>query len=208
VGRRVKRAATKVKVNEQCITLNITMEELTAARLKQIHNEDTYSVHVDESMNGFLFTSLLTHLMITKRIANGQLSCYQMFRTALQYISEKHLITTGAAMPLSPSPPTIVADAERLAPFTRIFDVTLLDTSGALNLMSRVSRASFDELAHEATLTLSYLDDERNTDPFDATFMLPTRFSNKFDFYIRVPFYANKCKNVMNGISLLGVISY
>ncbi len=62
------------------------------------------------------------------------------------------------------------------------FEVVFCDPFG-VNLCARTTREEFEDLKHEAQLSLSFLN-ENAVDAFEALFLTPVEFSKKFDNYI------------------------
>ena len=71
----------------------------------------------------------------------------------------------------------------KLEDFHAAFDVVFVDPSGFLNLMAHTTVGLYFELKHEAERALALLDDRVN-DGFDALFMTPVPWHNKFDLTV------------------------
>jgi len=97
------------------------------------HGDSTFG-----TMNGFVASMLLTHLVLKRKLPKT-CSSYQMFRGFLGFLAASELDTEPLALAQHAScagmgegpPPEL---------FRRAFDVTLLDPSGFVNLLSHMSR--------------------------------------------------------------------
>ena len=131
-----------------------------------------------DGLNGFVMTMILVHL-IQQRKANSQMSSYQLLRATLEFLRTADF-TAGIAMN---------GDKDAVAAaFSPVFPVVFLDPSGRLNLMGRVSKATMQDVQHEAALTLSFLNDKAR-DAFPLVFMTPLDYAAKFDevAYVELP---------------------
>ena len=121
---------------------------------------------------GFHFSMLVSALISQKRI-NHLMSCYQIFRVALQQLTVSDWTKKGFVYLVSPSKPSLIA-------FHSAHDVVFLDSSGLLNLCADISHGKYHWLKHEAALALELLD-EPTTHGFEALFMRSVPLEQKFD---------------------------
>eukprot|EP00123_Amoebidium_parasiticum_P006098 comp17152_c0_seq1/m.15971 comp17152_c0_seq1/g.15971 ORF comp17152_c0_seq1/g.15971 comp17152_c0_seq1/m.15971 type:complete len:1225 (-) comp17152_c0_seq1:790-4464(-) len=133
-----------------------------------------------QGFNGFVVSMILCHLMDTRRI-NRQMSCYQMFRLTLDFIAKSDWVNNPASMKKKNDDETVPSPSA----FTGRFDVVFIDPSGRINLCARVTRSVYEEMRHEAQLSLSFLDDSHQ-DGFDVLFMRPVDYYSKCDQYIHL----------------------
>lgn len=109
-------------------------------------------------------------LLAHKKI-NHLMSCYQIFRVALQQLASADWTQKGFHYPSSAPP---------LDAFHSSYDVVFLDSSGALNLCADVSKETYRWMQHEASLALELLDDS-TSHGFKALFMKSLPIEQKFD---------------------------
>jgi len=129
-------------------------------------------------LNGFLCSMLLAHLLLSRTLGK-QMSTYQMFRSAMTFLTQADFAKGVAMKPQENAP------AVNLSLHARMFEGTLIDRSGFFNLFFRLSRSTCTVLKHEATLTLRCLDNMLQ-DGFEPIFLKPVEFELKYDIYFNV----------------------
>lgn len=149
-------------------------------------------------LNGFTLTMILAHLMSVRKV-NKQMSSYQMFKVALQFLAEGHLTSSkgGVQMLTTSSGKGDSDDEDRasstasayvsslsMTSYTRAFDNVLIDPFG-LNILFRLSEAAMSSAVHEAKLSLKCLDDSLR-DGFTPLFMTPIDTTLKYDVYLNI----------------------
>ncbi len=117
---------------------------------------------------------MLVSALMARRKINGLMSCYQIFRVALQQLVSSDWTSKGFYS--GPDPPSNPS----LDVFHSGYAVVFVDSSGLLNLCADVSRESYRWLQHEASLALQFLDDPTSRG-FEALFMKPVPIEQKFD---------------------------
>lgn len=139
------------------------------------------SMHVGaDTMNGFLASMLLLHLLQLRKV-NREMSSYQIFRAALDFIVRTDF-TAGVAMKCENE---ALSGADHVALFTSKHELTFIDNSGRLNLFARMTKNAYEELRYEAQQTMKFFGNEV-VDGFDSVFISPVDFWLKFDNYIHV----------------------
>lgn len=118
---------------------------------------------------------MLGSALISQKKISRLMSCYQIFRVALQQISSGDWTKEGfTSSPLS--------DSSSLAAFHSAHQVVFLDPSGTLNLCADMSKERYQWLKHEVTLALELLEESTTTTcSFEALFMKPLHIEQKFD---------------------------
>lgn len=84
----------------------------------------------------------------------------------------------------APTTTTSEASVVDLETFHKHYPVVLVDSTGFLNLTSRVSKFTFLKLKHDAQLSLGLLNDE-STDHFEDLFIRDHYFSICYDALIK-----------------------
>ena len=112
--------------------------------------------------------------LISHNKINRLMSCYQIFRVALQQLVSSDWTTRGFCYG-SDSPMDPPLDA-----FHSSFAVVFVDSRGLLNVCAHVSRERYLWLQQEAGLALRFLDDA-SSQGFEALFMKPLPVEQKFD---------------------------
>ena len=127
--------------------------------------------------SGFIATMLLTYLLHRKSVSSG-MSEFQMFRV---------FILTLAASNWAEEPVSLFPEGEEPpvdpGSFTPFFPVTMVDTSGYVNLAGDLSLSQYSRARHEAQVSLAALDSPR---AFDLLFHTSVPFLDTFDCCIRV----------------------
>ncbi|KNC78689.1 hypothetical protein SARC_08890 [Sphaeroforma arctica JP610] len=130
-------------------------------------------------INGFLLSMVMV-LLLQKRKVNAKMSCYQMFKVALDYIAHSDWASTGATL----------AGAQEGAPdistFTSQYDVTLVDSSGHYNIAANVPLSAYAELKSEARDSVRVLDSHAQSEDFEALFMNPADYLTRCDGFVHV----------------------
>lgn len=181
------------------ITDTTSKKNKAAAAVSVYEQRTSVAQHHNTSINGFILTYLLCHLLSIGYVTK-HMSCYQLFRMTLRYITESDWHSEGmiyaknvsnikklyevmlSTNPSAPKP----AELHTLPQFTKTFDVTFLDEHG-LNLTSRCSLTNYNNLKHEANLTLQSLESTSIVaDSFESIFMKPVHFEKKYDVYLRL----------------------
>ncbi|XP_022104719.1 nucleolar protein 6-like [Acanthaster planci] len=127
------------------------------------------------SFSGFVMSMLVAYLL-SKRVLNKLMSGYQVFRNTVHYLAGSDWTTHGITLCSDTSDKHLPA----LKDFHQHFDVVFLDSSGYLNFCADMTKATFQQVRHEANLAKVYLDTPA-IDGFDSLFMMPVPFGRKFD---------------------------
>ncbi|XP_076350241.1 nucleolar protein 6 Mat89Ba isoform X2 [Tachypleus tridentatus] len=127
----------------------------------------------------FIMTMFVAYLLKVRRVS-PLMSSYQVLRTVLLSLSQADWCSQGITLCND------VSDSQRcMEEFHSLYEVVFLDSSGFLNLCADMSKETFQRVVHEAELGLKILD-SCELDSFDALFMKPVPFRQKFDYYIRL----------------------
>ncbi|GAQ85560.1 U3 small nucleolar RNA-associated protein 22 [Klebsormidium nitens] len=140
-----------------------------------------------DAVNGFLLSMLAAHLTSAAggRKIGAHMTTYQIFKVVLNALAHVPMLEKGVFL-TDASGHTDVTSAKRAA-LLAAFDVVIADPSGRVNLAARVTKSAAAELAREATRGLALLvADGDDNEAFDALFMTPVAFAERFDFYVRV----------------------
>ncbi|XP_038078124.1 nucleolar protein 6-like [Patiria miniata] len=127
------------------------------------------------AFSGFIMSMLVAYLL-SKRVLNKLMSGYQVFRNVVHYLAGCDWTTDGITLCRDTSD----KDLPTIKEFHQYFDVVFLDSSGYLNLCTNMTKATFQQVRHEANLAKVYLD-APTLDGFDCLFMTPVPFARKFD---------------------------
>lgn len=146
----------------------ITLYKVWASKRGILHGHDT--------VNGFLFTMLLVYLLNNRNI-NKHMSPFQMLKIVMNWITNSP-IEKGFTLSDSKDDVLVKKMAEEYA-------FALVDVEHKCNVFHRVSKQAWKELQHEASITLSYFEDERRSSAIEALFLKPQSFWSKFDAYIK-----------------------
>ncbi|KAF8950750.1 hypothetical protein BGZ52_001534 [Haplosporangium bisporale] len=139
-----------------------------------------------DGFNGFLLEMLMAYLLQGgganggKKLANG-FSSYQLAKGAIDYLAQHDF----AAHPIFMGQHSSSGEFSKEA-FVSNFDVVFVDPSGKINLAGHVTKASLDELQHEARLAMKFFT-ESSDDKFEALFL--KRVDNpmlRFDNVVRI----------------------
>ncbi|KYQ92482.1 U3 snoRNP protein [Tieghemostelium lacteum] len=144
------------------------------------------------SVNGFHLTMLLCHLYTLGKV-NKSMSCYQAFRVAMVYISKEMQSNKLIQLPLDKmatddfSKQKITKEKASHNPyedqFKRLYAWSLVDSSGLLNITSRVTPWDLRDLKYQAKKTLSLLD---LNDSFEEIFLKKYHFFMENDYMIQI----------------------
>ncbi len=110
------------------------------------------------------------------------MSCYQIFRVLLQYISSSDWTASGFLCSSSSSSAAVTSPP--LKDFHAAYDVVFVDSVGFLNVCSNMSKEKLSWLQHEASLALKLLDDSSSMG-FQALFMKSMPVEQSFDILYR-----------------------
>lgn len=158
----------------------------------------------NDGFNGFLLEMLMAYLLQGgganggKKLANG-FSSYQLAKGAIDYLAQHDFDAHPIFMGQHSSSGEFSKEA-----FVSNFDVVFVDPSGKINLAGHVTKASLDELQHEARLAMKFFT-ESSDDKFEALFL--KRVDNpmlRFDNVVRinVPKNLNQLKSYSKAAAL------
>ncbi|CAI5720395.1 unnamed protein product [Hyaloperonospora brassicae] len=136
-----------------------------------------------DSVNGFLLSMLLLYLYRTKRI-HVQTPSDQMFKVLMQFLAIHKLEDDPLQFP--PAEDGVVLTAEGMQTFRDSYDVVFLDSSGRLNLFSRVTRGAWEEIRHAAAESVKLVQDS-TLDKFRSLFITKHEFWTRYDQYYWFP---------------------
>ncbi|KAF9428924.1 hypothetical protein BGZ94_000488 [Podila epigama] len=140
----------------------------------------------NDGFNGFLLEMLMAYLLQGgganggKKLANG-FSSYQLAKGTIDYLAHHDF----AAHPIFMGQHSSSGEFSKEA-FVSHFDVVFVDPSGKINLAGHVTKASLDEIQHEARLSMKFFT-ESSDDKFEALFL--KRVDNpilRFDNVVRI----------------------
>ncbi|CAK9267471.1 unnamed protein product [Sphagnum jensenii] len=135
-------------------------------------------------VNGFLLSMLMAHLLTNsggKRI-NLHMTALQIFRVIMDAIVTSSTFEKGVFIQTGE---VAGRSAEVRKALLQTFDVVICDSTGLVNLSSRVTKSALAELKEEAVRTLSAMKD-RNDEGFDVLFMTQSDYCSKFDYHVRL----------------------
>ena len=118
--------------------------------------------------SGFLMSMFVMLLLYTNKL-NRTLNCFQMFRFVLKSLSLTKWTEVGASFDSAPN----------ISVFHDHFEVVFLDPSGQLNLCAFMSGLFYNQVVHEANVTIELLDKQQNE--VYKIFTESTLFELKFD---------------------------
>ncbi|KAG0330997.1 hypothetical protein BG000_011298 [Podila horticola] len=158
----------------------------------------------NDGFNGFLLEMLMAYLLQGgganggKKLANG-FSSYQLAKGTIDYLAQHDFDAHPIFMGQHSSSGEFSKEA-----FVSNFDVVFVDPSGKINLAGHVTKASLDELQHEARLAMKFFT-ESSDDKFEALFL--KRVDNpmlRFDNVVRinVPKNLNQLKSYSKTVAL------
>ncbi|CAG8436328.1 905_t:CDS:10 [Rhizophagus irregularis] len=120
--------------------------------------------------NGFVWSMLMKYLLQggghngEKKLANG-FSSYQLMKGTMDFLAKHDFVSNPVFMNKSSK-----TDEFNENTFKDNFEVVFVDDYGTLNLFGRMSKASLDQLQHEAKLAMDYLN-ESHVDRFEDLFL-------------------------------------
>ncbi|XP_001365176.3 nucleolar protein 6 isoform X1 [Monodelphis domestica] len=129
--------------------------------------------------SGFIISMLVAFLVSTRKI-NKSMSGYQVLRNVLQFLAATDLTVNGISLCRS-SDPSLPAVAD----FHQAFSVVFLDASGHLNLCADVTVPTYQQVQHEAQLSMAMLDD-KTADGFQMLLMTPKSMIRTFDHVLHI----------------------
>ncbi|KAM9096445.1 nucleolar protein 6 [Sarcophilus harrisii] len=129
--------------------------------------------------SGFIVSMLVAFLVSSRKISKS-MSGYQVLRNALQFLAATDLTVNGISLcrSLDPSLPA-------LADFHQAFSVVFVDPSGYLNLCADVTVPTYQQVQHEAQLSMAMLDD-KTVDGFQMLLMTPKPMIRTFDHVLHI----------------------
>nr|CAB3264395.1 nucleolar protein 6-like [Phallusia mammillata] len=125
------------------------------------------------SFNGFIMSMLISYLVSTNKI-NKLMSSYQIIRNTFQYLGSSNWNTNGISLNKN----------ENLSNFHNYFEVVFVDPSGTLNLCADMPLLVYQQVCHEARLSLDALDDKQSG--FSSVFLKQVSFVEKYDQIIKL----------------------
>ncbi|CAK4122349.1 unnamed protein product [Aphanomyces euteiches] len=125
-------AAQSTSFVEACILLKVWLRQRTPSAAR-------------DSLSGFHASMLLLYLIQTGKISLTA-PAETMFKVWLQFVATTDLPSNPLYFPTGDHPDAVVPTPTGLAAFQAAFDIVLLDMSGRLNLLSRVSRSAWAEI--------------------------------------------------------------
>ena len=127
--------------------------------------------------SGFLATMLLVYLLQNASVSSGMTE-FQMFRVFILTLSASNWTEEPVSLfPKGEEPPVDPGS------FTPFFPVTMVDTSGYVNIAGDLSLSQYYRVRHEAQVSLSLLDCPR---AFDLLFHTSVSFLETFDCSVSV----------------------
>lgn len=122
------------------------------------------------TMNGFLFTYLMTYLL-KNRVLNKHMSSFQIIRNTFHWISNLD-ISKG----LSWNGKDVKNTSDK---------ITFLDKN-EYNIFHRITPISWKEFQLEVKTSLKHLDEEKKTNSIDYLFILKQNFYQKYDIHFEL----------------------
>ncbi|XP_051923336.1 nucleolar protein 6 [Hippocampus zosterae] len=116
--------------------------------------------------NGFLASMLLAYLLTARRISNT-MTAYQLLRNTLNFLATTDLTMNGISLAKDPD-----STAPSLADFHDAFQVVFIDPSGHLNMCADMTACTYQQLQHEASVSMQFWDDPM-VDGFHSLLMTP-----------------------------------
>jgi U3 small nucleolar RNA-associated protein 22 len=113
------------------------------------------------------------------------MSSYQIFRIALLNLSEADWHTKGISVKDSLKVETVDAKQLSLSEFHKSYQVVFIDSTGYLNVTSKMSAQTFLRVKHEAQLGMSLLNNELAADNFNQLFIKNQTSQLVFDALLR-----------------------
>ncbi|XP_042442836.1 nucleolar protein 6-like [Zingiber officinale] len=147
------------------------------------------SLYSHDSLNGYLISMILSHLVVGsgESLIHKSMNVMQIFRVTLKFIATLSL--KGRPLFLHPQGHCNIAK-EDLNQLVKSFDTVLLDASCSFNLLFRMTKTAFVELQDEVSWTLKCIDKCRGGG-FEEIFMTKVDFAAKFDSCLRINLKAN-----------------
>ncbi|KAJ7523478.1 hypothetical protein O6H91_18G051300 [Diphasiastrum complanatum] len=169
--------------------LNSTLSTSSSLReaivlLKVWLQQRNFHSHPD-GLNGFLMSMFVFHLTT---VAGGQrvtkhMTSLQIFRVTMESLANQHFLHTGIFMGLDKDGTKLLEMKKKHA---QTSEFLWCNPSGYLNLSSRMTASSLQELKHEAVQTLAAMKDSSMDSGFNELFMVPVDFSAKYDCHVRL----------------------
>ncbi len=109
--------------------------------------------------------------LIANRHVNPHMSSYQIFRIALLTLSEANWHTKGISVKDSLKVETVDPKQISISEFHKHYQVVFLDSTGYLNITSKMSLQTFLRIKREARLGMNLLNNEIACDNFNQLFI-------------------------------------
>jgi hypothetical protein len=109
--------------------------------------------------------------LISNRHVNPHMSSYQIFRIALLNLSEANWHTNGISVKDSLKLESIDPKHIPISEFHKHYQVVFLDSTGYMNITSKMSLQTFLRVKREARLGMSLLNNELSGDNFNQLFI-------------------------------------
>ncbi|XP_072453080.1 nucleolar protein 6 isoform X2 [Notamacropus eugenii] len=138
--------------------------------------------NLDKGTRGFsgFIVSMLVAFLVSSRKVSKSMSGYQVLRNVLQFLAATDLTVSGISLCRS-SDPSLPAVAD----FHQAFSVVFVDPSGHLNLCADVTVPTYQQVQHEAQLSMAVLDD-KTVDGFQMLLMTPKPMIRTFDHVLHI----------------------
>uniref|UniRef100_H2YJS5 Nucleolar protein 6 n=1 Tax=Ciona savignyi TaxID=51511 RepID=H2YJS5_CIOSA len=125
------------------------------------------------SFSGFIASMLLHYLLNIGKI-NKVMSCLQIVKNFFQFLATSDWKVQGIGC----------SDEQVLKDFHENYEVVFTDENGKLNFCGSLTAIFYDQVRHEAKISLSALSASGNA--FDVIFLSPAPFTRKYDYIINV----------------------
>ncbi|XP_036597850.1 nucleolar protein 6 [Trichosurus vulpecula] len=137
---------------------------------------------LDKGAGGFsgFIVSMLVAFLVSARKVSKSMSGYQVLRNVLQFLAATDLTVNGISLCRS-SDPSLPAVAD----FHQAFSVVFVDPSGHLNLCADVTVPTYQQVQHEARLSMAVVDD-KTVDGFQMLLMTPKPMIRTFDHVLHI----------------------
>ncbi|KAI5084140.1 hypothetical protein GOP47_0000309 [Adiantum capillus-veneris] len=137
--------------------------------------------NMSDSMNGFLISMFLAHLIYTgDRKITGNMNALQIFRVCIE-----SLATGLLEKPMVLSKESSGRVKEELTGHFEYFDAIMMSNFESCNIASRLSKNAMTEIKDAACATIAVMKSTRDFG-FDEIFMTAVDFSVKFDYHFRI----------------------
>lgn len=138
--------------------------------------------YLDQGFGGFssyIQTMFILYLLQNKKL-NPLMSSYQVVRNTWLQLTQSDWTQKGISLV------EISTDNQpTLEEFHEAFEVVFIDPLGLLNICANMSAVTFYRVRHEAEMALKFIDDN-SSNSFDALFMLPVPFVQRFDHLLHI----------------------